>query len=143
MLYRSVNPLTKKVVRSFEFATEAEVSATLQKSWDAFDSYRTTTIESRKEKVINASNLLRERSDSLARLMSEEMGKPITQGRAEIEKCAAACEWFASHALTELKPTKVKTEATQTYIAYQPLGPLYVIMPWNFPFWLPIKAGIP
>ena len=86
---------------------------------------------------------LRERQQEYARLMAEEMGKPVRQGRAEIEKCAWVCEYYADHASKFLKPEFVDTEWTRSYVAFQPLGPILAVMPWNFPFWQVFRAAAP
>lgn len=86
---------------------------------------------------------LKEEADSHAKLMAEEMGKPVRQGRAEIQKCAWVCDYYADHAEEFLKEEYIKTEASRSYICFEPLGIVLAIMPWNFPFWQVFRAVIP
>lgn len=86
---------------------------------------------------------LRRRKEELARRMALEMGKPVTQGLAEVEKCAWVCEYFAEHAATFLADEPVKTEAAKSFVCYEPLGVLLAVMPWNFPFWQVFRCAAP
>jgi len=90
-----------------------------------------------------AARLLRERKDAYARLMALEMGKPLAQGAAEAEKCAAACEYYAAQADVMLAPDERKTEARDSYVRFDPLGVVLAIMPWNFPFWQVFRFAVP
>src|SRR5204863_3004052 len=87
--------------------------------------------------------ILRRDKEQHATLMAREMGKPIEQGRAEVEKCATCCDYFAEHAEKFLIAEVIPTEASQSYVLFQPLGVLLAIMPWNFPFWQVIRAVAP
>ena len=90
-----------------------------------------------------AAALLRERSERYAALITSEMGKPIAEAEAEVEKCARTCEHYADHAAEYLAATPVETESLESYVAYEPLGTILAIMPWNFPFWQVFRAGVP
>ncbi len=82
-------------------------------------------------------------AEKYARIITAEMGKPIKEARAEIKKCALACEYYAAHAETFLADEEIKTAATRSYIAYEPLGIILAIMPWNFPFWQVFRFAAP
>ena len=90
-----------------------------------------------------AAAILRARKDEFARLMALEMGKPLKQGIAEAEKCALGCDYYADHAEAHLAPEMVKTEASKSYIAFEPLGVVLAVMPWNFPFWQVFRFAAP
>jgi succinate-semialdehyde dehydrogenase/glutarate-semialdehyde dehydrogenase len=97
----------------------------------------------RAELLRNAAQLLRERARPCAELMAREMGKPITEGQAELEKCAWVCEYYAENAKAFLKPQLIETEATVSYVCFEPLGVVLAIMPWNFPFWQLFRFAAP
>jgi acyl-CoA reductase-like NAD-dependent aldehyde dehydrogenase len=82
-----------------------------------------------------AGALLRERKEDLARLMALEMGKPLAQGRAEAEKCAWVCEYYAEHAEAFLRREEIPTDASHSFVQFEPLGIVLAVMPWNYPFW--------
>ena len=87
--------------------------------------------------------MLRERKEEFARLMALEMGKPLKQGISEAEKCALGCDYYAEHAEAHLAPEMVKTEASKSYVAFEPLGVVLAVMPWNFPFWQVFRFAAP
>src|SRR5262249_34703825 len=87
--------------------------------------------------------LLRARKNDYAKLIATEMGKPLKQGLAEIEKCALTCDYYAKNAQEYLQPRAVKTEMQKSYVMYQPLGVIFAIMPWNFPFWQVFRFAAP
>jgi succinate-semialdehyde dehydrogenase/glutarate-semialdehyde dehydrogenase len=97
----------------------------------------------RAECLRNAAQLLRERSGMLSELMAREMGKPVVEGRAEAEKCAWVSEYYADNAKRFLKPQLIETEATSSYVCFEPLGVVLAIMPWNFPFWQTLRFAAP
>ncbi|MCX8073685.1 MAG: NAD-dependent succinate-semialdehyde dehydrogenase [Candidatus Binatia bacterium] len=131
----SVNPTTGEVLRSFEPHSPAELERILARAHKAAGSWRTEPIRNRAALVGRVGAELRRQREQLARLVTQEMGKPITQARAEIEKCAWACEYYAEHGPRFLQPEVVSTEAHKSYVRFDPLGVVLAIMPWNFPFW--------
>jgi succinate-semialdehyde dehydrogenase/glutarate-semialdehyde dehydrogenase len=90
-----------------------------------------------------AAHILRERAIEYAVLMAQEMGKPVKDGRAEVEKCAWACDYYAENAETFLRPEVIQTDANKSYVAFQPLGVVLAVMPWNFPFWQVFRFAAP
>jgi succinate-semialdehyde dehydrogenase / glutarate-semialdehyde dehydrogenase len=97
----------------------------------------------RAEHLRNAAALLRDRADGYAELMAREMGKPVREGRAEIEKCAWVSEYYAENAKRFLKPQLIETDAAASYVCFAPLGVVLAIMPWNFPFWQLFRFAAP
>jgi succinate-semialdehyde dehydrogenase/glutarate-semialdehyde dehydrogenase len=119
------------------------VGAALAASARAFGAWRLTSFAERAAVVRRAGAILRERRDGLARLMALEMGKPVAQGRAEADKCAWVCEHYADHAEAMLAPEEVATDASRSYVAFEPLGPVLAVMPWNFPLWQVFRFAAP
>src|SRR5205807_9844073 len=99
--------------------------------------------ERRSESLRDLAAALRSDAGALAALATREMGKPLAESQAEVEKCAVACDWFADHAPDLLRPEEVSTGAVRTRLAHQPLGVIFAIMPWNFPYWQVIRALAP
>ncbi len=134
MSFRSVNPATGETVATFPTTTPTELERALESAQSAFVDWSSRSFERRAEPLRRAATLLRERSGTLAERMAIEMGKPLSQGAGEVEKCAFACEYFADHAEAFLADEPAATEE-RAYTAYRPLGAVLAIMPWNFPHW--------
>jgi succinate-semialdehyde dehydrogenase/glutarate-semialdehyde dehydrogenase len=143
MKYVTIDPHTGLEVRSFATATPQEVATALDRSEKAFDDWRRTSFAARAAIVRRAATLLRDGAAKHAQLIAEEMGKPVASGRAEAEKCAWVCEYYAEQAEPMLADEVVKTEARLSYVAYRPLGPIFAIMPWNYPFWQVFRFAAP
>jgi succinate-semialdehyde dehydrogenase/glutarate-semialdehyde dehydrogenase len=138
-----INPTTEEPIQSFPDHSPAEVDRLLDASAAGFKTWRATSFEERAERFQKIARLLRERKPDLAVLMTHEMGKPINGGEAEIEKCASACEVFAENAEGWLAPQPIETDAVDSYVRFDPIGPILAIMPWNFPFWQFFRAAVP
>jgi len=143
MALRSVNPASGELLREYREASESELRNVLLESSCAFAGWRTTPFAVRAEKMRAAADRLDARKDELARLMALEMGKPLLPGRAEIEKCAGTCRFYADNAERFLADEAVETEASKSFVAYNPLGPVLAVMPWNFPFWQVFRFAAP
>jgi succinate-semialdehyde dehydrogenase/glutarate-semialdehyde dehydrogenase len=139
----SINPATEEILAEFAPWTDDEVDAAVDGARVAQRSWRIMSIEERAQPMRRAAGLLRERSVRYAGLITAEMGKPIAEAEAEVEKCARTCEHYAAHAAQYLADTPVATESLESYVAYEPLGTVLAIMPWNFPFWQVFRAGVP
>ena len=100
-------------------------------------------IERLKFKFVNAANVLRSKKEEYSKIMTMEMGKPIRESRAEIEKCAWVCEYYAENGEKFLSPQEIKTDASKSYVTFQPLGVILAVMPWNFPFWQVFRFAAP
>jgi len=140
---RSVNPTTGDLVREYEETSEPELRTILLESACAFAGWRATPFAERAARLRQASLLLEQKKDELARLMAVEMGKPLAQGRSEAEKCAWVCRYYADEGEGFLAPQEVKTEAARSRVVFEPLGPVLAVMPWNFPFWQVFRFAAP
>jgi succinate-semialdehyde dehydrogenase/glutarate-semialdehyde dehydrogenase len=139
----SIDPATGRQVATWPAASKAELDAALRRSAEAFEGWSRAGFEERAAVLRRAAALLRAEADANARLMAQEMGKPLPQGRAEVEKCAWACEHYAEHAERYLAPEPVATDARRSFVAYLPLGVVLAVMPWNFPFWQVFRFAAP
>lgn len=133
--YVHVDPSTGQRVRVYPQHDDAAIEGAVASAWAAWQDWRRWPVQRRCEVLLRAGALLRERADRYGRLVTEEMGKPIAQARAEIEKCAWVCEHYAEHAPAMLADEPVATDATRSWVQYDPLGLVVAVMPWNFPFW--------
>ena len=140
---KSINPANAELIAEYPEPSPDEVAAILKAAKDAFQAWRRTSFAERSGPVRRAGELLRERRDDLARLMALEMGKPLAQGRAEADKCAWGCEYYAENAEGFLAAEEVLTDATRSLVSFQPLGVILAVMPWNFPFWQAFRFAAP
>lgn len=143
MPFISRNPFTEEVIREFPSHDWDSIEARLATARLSFLRWRETTLAERARALNAIAEYLLENRDELATLITQEMGKPIRQSRAEIEKCARGLRYFAENGAEMLKPIEVATEARKSYVAFQPLGVLLAIMPWNFPFWQVVRFAAP
>jgi succinate-semialdehyde dehydrogenase/glutarate-semialdehyde dehydrogenase len=143
MNFRSVNPATGGLIREYPGHTPDQVEALLAQAEQAFSDWKRTTFARRGSLLRRAAAVLRGRQRQWAELMTLEMGKPIAGAEAEVEKCALACDYFADNAERLLAREDAQTEATRSYVRYDPLGPVLAIMPWNFPFWQLFRFAAP
>jgi len=139
----SINPATEEVIATFEQFTPAQVEQALVEADAAFHQWRRKSFAERSRAMRGAAELLRTRKDRYAGLITAEMGKPITQAEAEVEKCAWVCEYFADNAERFLARQPVQTNARLSYVAFEPLGVVLAVMPWNFPFWQVFRFAAP
>jgi len=135
MSINSINPANGQLIKSYQPHTYEEVSNIIADTHQAWGKWKETPYSLRSKHLLTAANILRNRKEDLAVLMALEMGKPLAGGRAEIEKCAGVCEYYAHHAETFLQDELISTDATKSYVHFQPLGVILAVMPWNFPFW--------
>src|SRR3954452_25041185 len=140
---KAINPATEELIREYAEHGESDVEARLRRAEQAFSAWRMTSLEERSGLLAKAAGLLRGRRADYARLMTEEMDKPIAAAEAEVDKCAGNCEFYAEHAEAFLAPTPVPTEATKSLVRFDPLGPVLAVMPWNFPFWQVFRFAAP
>ena len=143
MAFAAVNPATGESFGHYPEMDSAQVNAALSEGHEAFLKWRRTNFSERGDRMRQVAALLRSEVDRFAELMAKEMGKPVSDGRAEIEKCAIGCEYYAIHAERFLTAEQVKTEAQTSYVAFSPMGVILTIMPWNFPFWQVFRFAAP
>ena len=142
-MIKSMNPVTGEEIKSYDEMSLEKIESIINKTQSAFLSWSETDFSDRKPLMEKASHILKERKDKYAKLMTEEMGKPIKQSYAEVEKCAWVCDYFADKAELFLADEIVDTEASNSFITFQPLGVVLAIMPWNFPFWQVFRFAAP
>ena len=143
MSLSSINPATDEILETFPETSERERGEMLARSHAAFLEWRTVPIATRAERMREAARILRTRRASYARTMTLEMGKPIVQSEAEVDKCAWTCEYYAEHAAAMLALDARETDASRSYVRFDPLGPVLAVMPWNFPFWQVFRFAAP
>jgi len=143
MVFEVLDPSTGSVIRTVQATSAAEVDRAVRASEAAFQIWRRVPARERAEVLVRAAALIRSRADGWARIMADEMGKPLRQGRAEVEKCARVCEYYADHGLDALAPEPAALGSRRAYVDFRPLGVVLSIMPWNFPFWQVLRFGAP
>jgi len=134
-MLKSINPATNAELARFDELTDAELDASLERAALAFERHRRTTFADRARRMHRASEILDAEKNELGRIMTLEMGKPLRAAADEAAKCAWVCRHYAEHAEALLADETIATDAARSYVAYQPLGVVLAVMPWNFPFW--------
>jgi succinate-semialdehyde dehydrogenase/glutarate-semialdehyde dehydrogenase len=140
---QTVNPATCEPGKSYDPDTLEDARAAAKAARAAFLDWRRTSFADRSAVIHRAAQILRTRKDEYARLMTEEMGKTLEDGRAEVEKCAFHCDWFADHAAEYLAEQPADMGGGEAFVTFNPIGIVLAIMPWNFPFWQVIRAAAP
>lgn len=140
---KSINPTTGEVIGVYAEHSKAEVTEIINQVHNAWTLWRGFTFESRAAAMKRAAALLREGKERYARLMTSEMGKLLKESMAEVEKCAWVCDYYAEHGPGMLQDEVIPTDASRSLIAYQPLGVILAVMPWNFPFWQVFRFAAP
>jgi len=143
MALQSINPATGEPLKSIAEQTAAQVEASVANAQQAFCRWRQTGFPERSRLLLRAAGRLHAGKNSLARLMTGEMGKPVLQAVSEIEKCALVCEYYADNAAAMLAAEPIATEAAASYVRFDPLGVVLAVMPWNFPFWQVFRFAAP
>ncbi|WP_439183112.1 NAD-dependent succinate-semialdehyde dehydrogenase [Carboxylicivirga taeanensis] len=143
MYLKSINPANGEVIRQYEEYNSDEIDSIIEANLIAYASWRKATVDKRSSLLFEAAKVLREKLEGLAFNITVEMGKNITEARAEVEKCAKVCEYYAQNGASFLKSETIDTEAQYSYAAMQPIGPVLAIMPWNFPLWQVFRFAAP
>ena len=143
MVLKSINPANGQEIASYKEMTLEEVGAIIADVDSAYHEWRNTSFDHRATLLRRASELLQNRKEDLGRLMTLEMGKPYTQALAEVTKCATVCEYYADNAERILADQIIETDASKSYVAYRPIGIVFAVMPWNFPFWQVLRFAAP
>src|SRR5436309_14507077 len=143
MSFHSVNPATGEVLETFEETTPDGLTRILERADGASRAWRRRPVTERAERLRATGRLLRERKEAYARTMALEMGKPLAQGVGEAEKCAWVCDYYAEHGAAFLADEPRASDASRSYVRFEPLGPVFAIMPWNFPFWQVFRFAAP
>jgi succinate-semialdehyde dehydrogenase/glutarate-semialdehyde dehydrogenase len=140
---RTINPLNNKLIKEYNLETWEDVFDKLEQAKIAFDEWKDQSYAQRATFFIEMAEILRENKEIYANQITLEMGKPIQQSIAEVEKCALVCGFYAENAADFLADQKIETEYSQSYVTYQPLGTVLQVMPWNFPFWQVFRFAVP
>src|SRR4051794_26143981 len=143
MAIASVNPATGETLRRFDSLGKSEIEFRLARAAETFATYRRTDFATRAKLMRAAADVLQRDANAFARTITLEMGKPIRAAVDEVKKCATACEFYAENAERLLAPIDVKSDATRSYVRFDPIGPVLAIMPWNFPFWQVFRFAAP
>lgn len=137
----SINPATGETIARYPFSDDASLERALDTAHAGFRAWAATPLPERLAVLSRIAQLLRRDAQQLGEMAAREMGKPITQAKAEVEKCAVLCDWYAEHGGPMLadRPTAIGPDA---YVSYHPLGPVLAVMPWNFPYWQAMRGAI-
>jgi succinate-semialdehyde dehydrogenase/glutarate-semialdehyde dehydrogenase len=138
-----INPSTGKLLNRYPLMSRDEMLNIIDSMDSARQFHAGLSLQERAKKMKKVGELFRTRADQLATIITQEMGKPITQAKAEIEKCASLCDFYANHTETYLKPEVIQTDYSKSYVCYEPLGIIFAVMPWNFPFWQVMRFVVP
>src|SRR6185503_11716834 len=130
-------------LESFEPSSGADVDRVVSAAHDAFRAWRKQPIADRATVLRAAAELLRKGAADFGRTMALEMGKPLGEGKAEAEKCATTCDWYAASSERLLAPESYETDAAKSFVRFDPLGVVFAVMPWNFPFWQVFRFAAP
>ncbi len=143
MAIQTINPATGKIEKIFDEYPTEKVQSIIEKAHETFLNWREVPITERKKLMNRTAEILKEKRNHYGEIITREMGKPIKQASAEVEKCAWVCEYYAENAEQFLQREKVKTDASESYIEFDPIGVVLAVMPWNFPFWQVFRFAVP
>lgn len=142
-MVQSINPANNQVIKTYQEISDVELSEVLSKMQTAFEDWKTKSFNHRASLMKTVGEILRSKMEEFSKLMTLEMGKPIVQSRAEIDKCAWVCDYYANNAEKFLQDEIIQTDASKSFVTYQPLGVVLAVMPWNFPFWQVFRFAAP
>ncbi len=142
-MIQSINPSNNSLIASYQEYDKNKIQSIIENSYHQFSKWSETTFNQRAELLRKAANILKEERKNLAELMTLEMGKPIIQSYAEVDKCAWVCDYYAENGEKFLSDEIVQTDFSKSYVSFQPLGVILAIMPWNFPLWQVFRFAAP
>ena len=137
------NPYNQKELKTYNYHTDNELKIILDNAQNTFENWKTKEIKERTNLLQNLANILEDKKETYAKLMTKEMGKPISQSIAEIEKCVWLCDFYITNAEDFLADSIIETDAQESFISYDPLGVVLAVMPWNYPFWQVMRFAVP
>lgn len=143
MAIQAINPATGKVEKIYEEMTSAEITKLIEDADSAYHKWKGVPFTERSRLLKNAASILRDKKYDYGRVLTLEMGKPVIQAIAEVEKCALVCDYYADNAEKILTPEIIKTDASESYVRFDPIGVILAVMPWNFPFWQVFRFAAP
>lgn len=140
---KSINPKNYKLIKTYEPYSDAEIEDIIKQVDEAGESWKKSSFSIREKLIKKLGLTLEKNKERLAKLMTNEMGKPISQAIAEVEKCVTLCEYYAENAKNFLKPKTLNSKYSESYAEFEPLGVILAIMPWNFPLWQVMRFAVP
>ena len=143
MAIATINPATGETLKTFEPLNQAEIAKKLDLAQQSFEQYRQIPMTQRSEWMNRSADILERDKEKFGKLMTLEMGKTLKSAIAEVEKCASVCRYYADHAAEFLTDVSVTTDASHSFVRYQPMGIILAVMPWNFPFWQVFRFAAP
>lgn len=143
MKIQTINPVTEEILQSYDCLSDIEIENTVEAAHKAYLSWRHTSFRKRQGLMLQLAHILENKKNDLSLLITQEMGKPITAGKAEIDKCVWVCEHYAENAEEYLAPRFIQTEMKSAKVCYNPMGVIFGVMPWNFPFWQVFRFAVP
>jgi succinate-semialdehyde dehydrogenase/glutarate-semialdehyde dehydrogenase len=143
MEFKTINPATGELIKNYTENTAKEVNESIERADAAFREWKNISFTERAGIIANVAEILEKEKDEAAEIMALEMGKPLTQGITEVEKSAWVCRYYAENAEQMLQTKSIKTDNTKSYINYNPLGVIFAVMPWNYPFWQVFRFAAP
>ncbi len=142
-MLQSINPFNQEVIRNYKEYSQNEINHIITEVGSEFTKWRQTNFSERANLLRNTASILKKNIEEYSKIITMEMGKSIRESRAEIEKCAWVCEYYAENGHKFLSPKEIKTDASKSYVTFQPLGVILAVMPWNFPFWQVLRFTTP
>ncbi|MBC8173902.1 MAG: NAD-dependent succinate-semialdehyde dehydrogenase [Chitinophagales bacterium] len=142
-IFQSINPFDQSVIAEHEVFTDEKIGSALENSETAFQFWKQTALPQRSDLFKKLAETLRTNKEKYALNISLEMGKILKESKAEVEKCAVCCEYYAEHGEAFLKDEIIKSDAHKSLVAFDPIGAVFAVMPWNFPFWQVIRFAVP
>lgn len=142
-MIKSINPYTNEIIEKFKQDSKSSVNKKVKLADKTFQTWSRTNFERKKTLMLQLAKELKQNKKDYALAITREMGKPITQAIAEIEKCAWLCEYYAKNAESQLQSQEIKTDASKSYVRFDPLGVIFAVMPWNYPFWQVFRFAVP
>ncbi|MEM6520111.1 MAG: aldehyde dehydrogenase family protein, partial [Cyanobacteria bacterium P01_C01_bin.70] len=143
MAIATTNPTNGQCLKTFAALGSAAIAARIEQAERAFQRYRQTSLQQRATWLLAAADLLENNRQAYGEMITLEMGKPLKSAIAEVSKCAWVCRYYAEHAADFLRDMPATTDASQSFVRYQPLGIVLAVMPWNFPFWQVFRFAAP
>ena len=143
MAIQSINPANNQILKTFDEYSSEKVTQIIQHTHSAFINWRTKSYKERSDLMFNAASILLRKKMKYAEIMVKEMGKPITQAIAEVEKCAWVCDYYAENTVSFLSKEVISTDASESYVQFDPLGIVLAVMPWNYPLWQVFRFAAP
>ncbi len=143
MTFQSIDPKNGTLLAEFPECSSEAIQNAIDRSADAVPIWSNTAISERCHRISRAADALRMRREEMAKLISAEMGKLYKEALAEVDKCASVCDYYAEHGEQQLKDVPLESDASESFVTYQPLGTVLAVMPWNYPFWQVFRAAAP